>query len=485
MFCYVLVSLGVDEHEYAKSTKREKWNLWKTFHNEKECREFIKSLLMWSVRKHNETAAYTVVYYRCNLVPLNGETCEAQLKLFIYKNEIKEEIYINNKDHTHDNIKQIKISEETKAKILNMHSEGISSNQIAHVLEEKLTTKQILNVIGNERKKSGASGEIDMATIRNWLESQSKIPERDDEPYVAKFETSKFNEPQFIRFVYTSRKLMRNINISKLVCADTTFKLTTLNLPLYVVGTIDEAKHFHYIAIGSCTSEQTADFKFIFSGIKEAAAQLGIDMRPEVFLSDGSMPMINAFYETFETSIVTNNMCQVHVMRNAEQHLKASEMSIGNKKQKSKIIDSFRNDFVVLQTAPTTAKFDVAWRLFKDKYNRISESFTEYFEKQWLKKPRLSNWYEGANKYVKNNNALESSNKVIKQNYIRSKLPFDLFTQRLSVLITDYSQSYEINRIVHTTPEITDGMWKLMAYINQKKFIKECAKKTNSNIQIF
>lgn len=476
---------AVDDDQPKKSTKRQKWILLRTFNDEAECREFIKALEIWSVCKHNSTATYTVIYYRCNGVPMKGQCCESQLKVFIYKNQLKEEIYVNNKEHTHDDIKTTKVSSETKATIMNMHMEGVSSNQIAHILPDShLTTKQILNVISNERKRNNLSGDVDIAAVRQWLGSQNKIPEDECQPYISKFETSSFGENQFVRFLYTSKKLLSNIVISDLLCIDTTHKVTTTNLPLYVIGTIDRGKHFHFVAVGCCTKEQTEDFRFIFSAVKEASFQIGIHLRPRVLLSDGCMALINAFYSEFDTA-VTNNMCHVHVMRNAEKHLKGSEMSVDSKKMKTKIIEQFKIDFFVLQTSSSKEKFEFAWKLFKEKYEKISKEFILYFEQQWLKQPRLSVWYEGANDYEMHNNALESTNKVIKQKYIRSKLPFDLFSQRLGILVMDYSNSYAIDRKIQNVPDMTEGMYRVMAYVSQNKFLKECAQKDDTSIQIF
>lgn len=272
------------------------------------------------------------------------------------------------------------------------------------------------------------------------------------EPFIIRESLSDFNEPQHIRFVLTSKWLISNIEISELLCADTTFKLTTLDLPLYVIGTIDAAKRFHFIAIGCCTTEATTDFEFMFESVKVAAQQVGINMAPEILLSDGSMPLINAFYSVFESSAKTNNMCHVHVMRNAVKHLQSENLST-NKNEKAKIVEQFKEDFVILQSSSSKERFEFAFKLFKKKNEAISKELIEYFEDQWVKKPKLCNWYEGANEYVKSNNALEATNNVIKKNYIRSKLPFDLFTERLKLMITDYSTSYiENSRIVHITP---------------------------------
>lgn len=440
----------------------------KTFSDVDKCREFVKSLKIFSVRKHNETAKYTVIYYRCNLVPSSGLQCDHQMKILIYKNDVKEEVYENEAPHTHDKIKTKKLSEETKTTILNMHIENLSSNQIQQIgPDSSLSTRQIRNVISNHKKKLNMIGDVDMATIEKWCIENSKKPDDDYEPYVVKYEISHFNEEPSIRFVYTSKILLKNIDISKLLGCDATYKLSTLDIPLYVLGTLDAANHFHYIAIGCCTHEKTDDYIFYFSAIKEAAIDNYIEMSPEVLLSDGSLPIINAFYNVFESSAHTNNMCHVHVMRNAVKHLESDESLKGNKAEKKRIVDMFKEDFVLLQTSSTEEKFKIAYALFKEKYEKISKTFIDYFDKQWIRKPLFSNWYEGANKFVMANNALEAENGVIKKNFIRSKLPFGIFVQRLYALVSHYSKMYSSSedgekKFVATIPEIDESMWRVM-----------------------
>lgn len=57
-------------------------------------------------------------------MPLNGEQCEAKMKILEYFNDVKEELYANDRDHTHDSIGSNRLSPEDKNFVMSMYTEG-------------------------------------------------------------------------------------------------------------------------------------------------------------------------------------------------------------------------------------------------------------------------------------------------------------------------------------------------------------------------
>lgn len=67
------------------------------------------------------------------------------------------------------------------------------------------------------------------------------------------------------------------------------------------------------------------------------------------------------------------------------------------------------------------------------------KEFGEYFRQTWVESTE-NGWYEGFNKYVLNNNGLESINKSIKQIHtLRRKMKIGEFLQRASDIVTHWS----------------------------------------------
>lgn len=147
--------------------------------------------------------------------------------------------------------------------------------------------------------------------IFEWLRKNGAIPDDDDTGFVFRYELSKHQEKKLLRFFYTSKFFLRNVLINGLVCIDATYKLNTLDIPVYIIGTVDNANHFHFIGIGCCSTETKEDYSFFFQAAKDAAASFGLLFAPTTLLSDGAMAIINAFYEVFSETAQDNNMCHV------------------------------------------------------------------------------------------------------------------------------------------------------------------------------
>ena len=92
----------------------------------------------------------------------------------------------------------------------------------------------------------------------------------------------------------------------------------------------------------------------------------------------------------------------------------------------------------ILQLSQNNEVFDDAAKLFIKKY-KTEKDFIAYFKKEWL--DTHEGWYEG---YAKNtpstNNALESSNRYVKDNgTLRARLDLSMFLSVAKQIIRNFS----------------------------------------------
>lgn len=223
---------------------------------------------------------------------------------------------------------------------------------------------------------------------------------------------------------------------------DATYKLVWQGFPIFIVGTTDIAKHFHPFGIAVCTNEQTNDFKFIFNGISkglELVNQQKFD--PKVLISDGSIAIRNAFKDIYKCSQMV--MCSCHMFRAVDKSIDAK---VTNETDK----ESIKKDIRILQISASRDIFQKAIHLFLKKWKKYQD-FVTYFQKEWV--DILDGWYEGYSdvKYTpSHNNALEATNKVIKdKNTIRERLSLSQFLIVSCDIVKNWSldrTQSEINR---------------------------------------
>jgi hypothetical protein len=110
----------------------------------------------------------------------------------------------------------------------------------------------------------------------------------------------------------------------------------------------------------------------------------------------------------------------------------------------TEIRKSIRADIEFIQLSTSTKEFETMIVLFENKYSTYDEDvreFVNYFSHQWVLS--LPGWYEGfAPSHPSSNNGLEATNRWIKNNQYRERLPVNEF---LSVL-TSLPQQWSIER---------------------------------------
>ncbi|RNA20293.1 hypothetical protein BpHYR1_031910 [Brachionus plicatilis] len=174
-----------------------------------------------------------------------------------------------------------------------------------------------------------------------------------------------------------------------------------------MVGTTDKSKSFVPFGLLLSKHETHEDFSFLFKAVK--------DLSKEIYNCD------------FNKRVV----CWSHVERHIKDNLKGVQ-----KDTKQRI----KNDLVAIQCSTIHEHFETVWKLFSDKWfdpspkeslshqQLLINEFLNYFSDNWLGQYTCS-WYEEyARGIPSTDNALESTNNVIKEEATqRELLPINEF----------------------------------------------------------
>lgn len=281
----------------------------------------------------------------------------------------------------------------------------ISTLRNDHPELEVPTLKQLYGLSSRETK---SHNKISLGALEQWLTGRLSIPEDEHTVFVVNYEVN-YDVPYFRFFLSTKNLLMQSVK-SKIVHADTTYKLNYEGFPVLVVGVTDLDRHLHPSGISVCTDEKTADFIFIFqslvTGVHRVVEQ---SFQPTTLVADAAEAIHNGFKFVYGDDVLII-MCWAHLKRAVQKRYRGKP----NIKQ---ILD----DLDVLQLSPCIESFHNGLRLFFEKYKE-EEEFLMYFKEQWVE--QNCNWFEGVGKQIpKTDNALEGKNRWIKDSHTMRERP--------------------------------------------------------------
>ncbi|XP_028175937.1 uncharacterized protein LOC114364130 [Ostrinia furnacalis] len=158
-------------------------------------------------------------------------------------------------------------------------------------------------------------------------------------------------------------------------------------------------------------------------------------LQPSVLICDAAKAIQNAFTNVFGSETIIR-MCWAHAKKNIKTKL---EQTVDKKKQ-----NDILEDIECLQAATSSQDFDIASELFIKKWEN-ERVFIAYFKEEWLLKNR--HWYLGASPgSPATNNALEATNKVIKDTHtLRERIPLSRFLIVATTIVTEWSQNKGID----------------------------------------
>lgn len=237
---------------------RIRWVIGRTFDTEREMDEFIKSEGCWGTRSTNRKEGTKL--YRCNLVPVKGVQCAAELSIKKRVDvpsdseddeKVTFEVLRNGHEHTHNQNagKKVRITDTLKKKIIELHIQGKKRQEIMYALrddeeipdENQPTKRQNKNVTQKYDREQYGAKPFTMIDLTNFIGQHKAVPEDEDKPFVVEFERSASNEKEReFRFFVSTPRLLRLASNSNIIHADATHKVTREKLPLLVIGTTDE-----------------------------------------------------------------------------------------------------------------------------------------------------------------------------------------------------------------------------------------------------
>lgn len=499
---YITEKVQSDESPPKQKRRRihKVWTLEETFKSKSEAIAAVESEKMWSYYYENKSDAGLRINYRCNLMKFRGQQCASGLYLLYDSRNANVHLYRAESPHTHDDDDNKenavdRISGELEARIRSLFQLNVKPKAILYTLvKEKFkppTKTKLTTFLNKIRKEKFGSEKLHFGTLEKWLEETSPVPSSDNQPFVVAYKvcTDEDNfENSIFRFFVSTKLLLNQAVNAKILHTDATYKLVWQGFPVLQIGTTDADRKFHPFGIAVCTNERADDFEFIFRSLREGVLQITAkEIDPNVLVSDAAASIHNGFKKAF-TNLSNDDiaMCWSHVRRvvlkNLPKYIKDPKkqiefmrkfncfthsyfaLSIVNRECKLIILylQFFcSDDLDKLQLAQNRNIFDAAAELFLLKWKKHSIELVKYFKKEWLTANK--NWYEGfKSKTPSTNNALESSNKVIKdEQTLRERFDLSQFRGVLFSMVEQWSVEYStgLNKINFGAPIVKLEIW--------------------------
>ncbi len=330
----------------------------------------------------------------------------------------------------------------------------------------------------------GRSLTISLGELEKWCLENQAIPVQDNEPFVVNFisnddcssyeedddDGDKKNSGAYFALFISTKRLLEIASRATHIHADATYKLIWQGFPVLVVGTTDLNKAFHPFGLAVCKDEQTKDFEFLFSSLQIGLDKIGRPrIEPSALVSDASFAIINAFSNIFPNKHDTV-MCWAHMKRAVE----TKSAMIEDQELRAEMMD----DIELLQICESAKLFHQSVKLFLKKWAKTPSvgPFISYFKSEWLEKH--PGWFEGVSLFVPStNNALESTNRTLKDKVNRKRLALAVFLSNANKIVSGWSYDRDDSNVnaknFATEPTISHQLWtKSYQWAKQKKEIK-------------
>lgn len=391
----------------------------------------------WSVFSKNDNTTV----FRCNKVKVNTEQCQSGVKIVLSDFDDSVSLFASQNAHNCDTLEKSKPKmTEDAIDFIKIHFDrGLKTKEIQDEFikaKKPLPPKYLIeNVVNKRRKAQEETTRFTVADLKKLLDEHVEIPEDDLTAYVLDSRVDDDGKELQFNFVVSSKKLLQN-NISSRVCnADSTYKLIWQGFPVQVTGFTDGNKKFHPSAISVSSTENQADYAFVFNALKVGTiSALNGEWHPDIIMCDAAKAISNGFREVFGHHIL-ELMCWFHAKCAMKDHV-LTLIPPAMQKECLEDIDK-------LQLSENETVFRKASQLFIEKYCQ-HQDFVEYFKEQWLN--LHSNWYEGASFPIKApscNNGLEVFNRTLKdEKTLRRKLPLQVFFKRLLDWVHTWGNRY-------------------------------------------
>lgn len=354
--------------------------------------------------------------------------------IWIPNDEMK--TYLQYSTESHDHNRQLQgIDDNTKQIIEDLFRNGVKKpRQILHKLIQsgntQIKTTQIQNFLSKLRAKipHHTINTISISQIESYTKeksTKSSNPIDEDTPFV--FNSSFDYERKDFKVFWTTNRLLSFINISNSINIDSTFKLNYNGFPVIVVGTTDKNCAFHPFGLSLVTNETWESYFFIFSSLVKFCNTFS----PKVLIADSDQSITKGFEECFGSNEYIRVHCWFHTMKAIRDKLKSLPKEIGFE---------IEDDLNIIQLSTCAEEFYNAIHCFVKKWEnqKFASNFIKYFNLEHFQ--QRSEWYEGAAiGFPSTNNALKSTIKVIKEEFVRNRIVLEQFFKLVENIIQNWS----------------------------------------------
>lgn len=265
----------------------------------------------------------------------------------------------------------------------------------------QIDIKYLYGVMGSLKKKASIASSM---ITTDHIEEKCSLylhPSESCEPWVLGTDT----DP--MRVLISSQDLLNKTSSSRIMHIDGTYKLTTCNYPIVVIGFSDLDGKFFLSAIGVIETESEASYTWVLEKFKTGMRNLNLSFNPEVAVADNSSAISAAVAHSFPGIKRVN--CWFHVKKNLKELIASNPP----------YIESFSHDVDFLQLLPNPILFDQGLDLFFEKWAKIPsmKKILKSFEKNYTAESNR-NWFEGYDLFSPStNNCVERFNRTIKSRY--------------------------------------------------------------------
>jgi hypothetical protein len=125
---------------------------------------------------------------------------------------------------------------------------------------------------------------------------------------------------QHFRLLFSSKRLLQNVEHVGVFHVDGTYKITIQDFPLVVFGVTDLKGVFHPICFMITSHETEEDFYYMYHGLHIQCEIMELEWRPSFIMQDAQQSSYNAIKRLFPDVEVL--MCYYHVTENIRKKCK-------------------------------------------------------------------------------------------------------------------------------------------------------------------
>ena len=324
--------LQEDEPERLKKTRgaNKPYDKVEDFAGFEPADTFVKDRIngKWTFLNSKDTSEGLKKFYKCSLV--RASECPVRLYILLHAASDQCSVYRTTAEVGHAHIiPEKQDTTELRNKVAELFHSGHKKpcaikTQLRQLKIKEPTVSQMSYWLKCLRTEIYGPSQIDLNYLKNWCIERSKVPDDEDEMFVAGFEVDiDKNWKPYFRFVCTTKRLLMLLKHNSLIASDGTYKLIWQGYPVLMSGTIDRDRKYHPAGICVAITETQVDYAFFFRTLRDVYFKIAsVHFHADVLIGDAAPAITNGFVEVFG-SCPKRVICWAHVIRNVDGKLKS------------------------------------------------------------------------------------------------------------------------------------------------------------------